>query len=113
MFIGSYLRPQLPERKQMISNFIDNVNSEKQSALHKHTESQESVSPFPIISAGVIIIGISLALTVFLTAPLTEGWISIVVGVLMIIVGLVFRYLGKKALSKDEQIFSKSEEQSV
>jgi cytochrome c biogenesis protein CcdA len=61
----------------------------------------------------VIIIGIILALTVFLTAPLTEGWISIVVGVLMIIVGLVFRYLGKKALSKDEQIFSKSEEQSV
>jgi hypothetical protein len=91
ILIGTYLTPSSPSEQERIDRFFTNMASPnlQEKEEEKTGGSGDRQSSLPIIGMSIALLGFVLALLTYTTTTSKDRWISITVGVLMTLFGLI------------------------
>ena len=92
--VGTLVLPDRGERAGQVIAFFERLNNPDIKKTEEQDVPCKGFSPFPMIGIGIAFIGIVLACTVFVSGSLKESIMSVIVGLSMAAVGLIFIYLG-------------------
>lgn len=102
LIAGTIIKPDSVQRQEIIREFIKKASTAAIKEADHPLESQDNIakSLFPIIAIGTFAIGFVLSLSVAITEPLKDSFLSIGIGSAMMLIAGVFWYLSKAAKTK-------------
>ena len=104
LYIGTSFKPSNAVNQQNIEEFFTSITANEAPQIASQTqEANQKISPFPIISMGTIAIGLILLISVLVTKPLKEGFVSVIIGISITLFGLLFLTFDKKEKSNNTE----------
>jgi hypothetical protein len=103
--VGTFLAPFSAQEKEHIQRFFESMET-GQSSVEMAPEisgeiAEAAVSPLPVIGFSISVLGAVLFLMILLTESIEAGWVSMVVGIGMMVLGLAFLLVRRGRKAKD------------
>jgi solute:Na+ symporter, SSS family len=92
--VGTILKPDSAEKREKVDAFLDGLTETM--APPKTNASKEVVFAIRMVGSTCLALGLLLAVAVLATAPLSEAWLSFVVGISLAILGGVALAIARK-----------------
>ena len=88
--IGSIWAPPTEKEAMKIDEFFKQMNMPQVTSTATTQQSDNRISPLPVIGASIGVLGLILSILVLMLIPLKEGWLSLCVGFSLMILGGLF-----------------------
>ncbi len=94
--LGTMLVPVSGREAEKIADFFTSMNAEPVTQTADSVKNDEGISPIPVIGYSIGTLGLILFILILATVSLSEGWLSLIVGLFLALLGYFLWFLDSK-----------------